>query len=66
MDAALLLCIELDKIGELTENFTIISKELWIKPHFSLDDLKISTAKSNKNKKQYEIKVKSNNQNRKK
>ena len=57
MDAALLLCIELEKIGQLTENFTIITKELWMKPHFSFEDLKITTVKLNKNKKQYRIKV---------
>ncbi len=57
MDAALKLCIELDKIGELTDNLTIITRELWIKPHFSFEDLKITTIGSSKKKKKYQIKV---------
>ena len=38
MHAALLMCIELDKAGELAENLTLLSKEDWLKIHYKDDD----------------------------
>jgi hypothetical protein len=59
MHAALLMCIELDKAGELADNLTILSKEDWLKNHYKDEEenhqgKKIGTVK---NKQQYSRKV---------
>jgi hypothetical protein len=61
MHAALLMCIELDKAGELDENLTILSKEDWLKNHYkdedeqgNVSDKKVGTAK---NKQEYSREV---------
>ena len=38
MDAALSMCKELDQVGELAENLTVMTREQWIRPHCNLDD----------------------------
>ena len=62
MEAALLLCIELDTAGEFTENLTILTKDQWIKPHYNFEEEEVSGNNkkkigTNKNRRQYEIKV---------
>lgn len=61
MEAALNLCKELDKVGELTENLTIKSQKEWLKPHYNLEDdeLEDLTGKigTTKKKREYRKKV---------
>ena len=61
MEAALKLCKELDKVGELTDNLTIKSRKEWLKPHYNLEDdeLEDETGKTGttKKKREYHKKV---------
>jgi hypothetical protein len=61
MEAALLMCIELDKAGELADNLTILSREDWLTSHYSLEKAqedetgkKVGTTK---NKREYQLAV---------
>jgi endoribonuclease Dicer len=38
MHAALKMCVELDKSGELADNLTVLSKEEWIAPHYNIKE----------------------------
>ena len=61
MHAALLMCIELDKAGELAENLTLLSKEDWLKIHYKDDDEQenssVKKVGSVKNKQEYKREV---------
>jgi hypothetical protein len=38
MHAALKMCVELDKFGELADNLTVLSKEEWIVSHYNIKE----------------------------
>jgi endoribonuclease Dicer len=58
MSAALKMCIQLDKLGQFTENLTISTQEDWLKPHCDINDNesddKMKKIGSKKNQRDYE------------
>jgi hypothetical protein len=61
MDAALLMCIELDRAGELADNLTILSREDWLTQHCSIEktdqDENGKKVGTTKNKREYRMAV---------